>query len=312
MRPGHLLALALAAVPLAGCLNLDVFVFRAKSAAAGTDLMADSQVPERLRSFKTDVPVEGGTSVSVYVMTHDGGEGDVAEDPARKDVTIFYCHGQSNHIGTNHTRVEALWKLGYTVASVDPRGYGLTQGSAHQAGVEADLRAARAYVEGLAGVDPARFAIYGRSLGSAMCLSLLTEKDVPAVVLESPIGNMQAFVNDSLGIEAPTEWFFDASFDNFSTIQLHTGPLLVMHGDADDFVQPKYGKGVSDSADGHASPNEFWSVPGADHGDVPCLEKRSVDASKDADTRPNACAGGFDPEYFTKVTAIFDTLKPAP
>jgi pimeloyl-ACP methyl ester carboxylesterase len=282
---------------LSGCLNLDFFVFRARAAKPDEDVFTSSSVPERLRTFYDDIPSSDGVKVTMSITRHDGAPGDEG-DPARNRIGIFYCHGQSSWIGTTHPRADALWRLGYTVAVVDARGYGKTPGSPTEVTVAQDVDAARAFFEReLGGAD--KVGLYGRSLGTALCLTSAANRNPRALALESSIGALQSFVNDSLQIEAPSEWFFDSVMDNDANIQRYAGALLVMHGTADDFVQPKYGRRVFDLSDGHASPREFWSVEGANHDNVPCS-----DLSPKLDG--NGCEGSFSPEYLSRVTTLFD------
>lgn len=296
MRALRVVTLAMLALTTAGCLNLDLFVFRTKKAASDEELTKTSKIPAALWEL-VDVPSADGTPVKVFLAKHDptvaGDEG----DPARNGIGILYCHGQSNHIGTGHPRIEHLWRLGYTVAVFDPRGYGTTPGDPTEVGVYEDALAARDFLASRVG--EANVALYGRSLGSAICLSTIDERSTKALALESPIGSLQDIVNDSLAVEAPGEWFFDSVMDNDANITKHTGALLVMHGDADDFVQPKYGERIFELSEGHAHPRTFWLVEGATHGNLPCSDLT-------APNRDNDCDGGPSQAWVDRVTTFFD------
>ena len=296
MRASRLLLVA-PLVVLSGCLNLDFFVFRTRPAKPDEDVFKSSTVPERLRTFYDDIPSSDGVKVTMTIARHDGAAGDVG-DPARNRIGILYCHGQSGWIDSTHPRADALWRLGYTVAVFDARGYGKTPGTPTEVTVAQDVDAARAFFESqMGGAD--NVGLYGRSLGTALCLTSAANRGTKAIALESPIGALQSFVNDSLQVDAPSEWFFDSVMDNDANIQRYSGSLLVMHGTADDFVQPKYGQRVFDLSDGHASPRVFWSVEGANHGNVPCNDF----APK---LNGNACDSGFSAGYLERVTALFD------
>jgi pimeloyl-ACP methyl ester carboxylesterase len=291
------LALVAPLFVLSGCLNLDFFVFRTRSATPDEDTFKGSTVPERLRTYVDDIPSTDGVKVTMAIARHDGAAGDVG-DPARNRIGILYCHGQSSWIGNIHPRADALWRLGYTVAIFDPRGYGKTAGTPTEVTVAQDVDAARAFFENqMGGAD--NVGMYGRSLGTALCLGSAANRSPKALALESPIGALQSFVNDSLQIDAPSEWFFDSVMDNDVNVQRYTGSLLVMHGTADDFVQPKYGQRVFDLSDGHASPRVFWSVEGANHGNLPCNDFNPK-------LNGNACDSGFSAGYLERVTALFD------
>ena len=289
------------ALVLTGCLRLDVFVFRPKPAPEGAgDLMATSRIPADLRQELVDEIVsEDGVKVSAWMLSHRPDDGTPAERHGR---ALLYCHGNNTHIGTTVPRLDALWELGYSVLVFDARGFGKTElpstGQTEE-GVYADARAARAYLETLH--VPERIALYGRSLGSAICLRLATEK-AAALVLESPIAALQTIIDDSVAIDTPADWYVDSSMDNPATAEAFEGALLVMHGTEDDYVRPEYGEAIHDRAT-KASSRELWLVPGATHGTVPCVD-HSV-------SRPdNDCEGGFSDDWKSRTTGFLDAHLP--
>jgi pimeloyl-ACP methyl ester carboxylesterase len=285
----------LAALALvAGCLRLDVFVFRPTPAAdMDADLMADSEVPERLRE---EIWIDnGGTRVNAYVLRHDENDGTPAENHGRG---IFYCHGNSTHIGTTVPRVDALWKLGFTVINFDPRGYGKTLGDQTEVGVFSDARAARDHFVGIMGGER-NVGLYGRSLGSAVCLSVASTVETPALLLESPISSVQTIIDDSLSLDTPVDWFVDSRMDTPAMVARYSNALLIMHGLEDDYVQPKYGRQLLDLAGSPEAKKELWLVPGAHHGSVPCNAHGRTE-------RVNDCEGGFSEEYLRRVRVFYE------
>jgi pimeloyl-ACP methyl ester carboxylesterase len=296
--------LVLAAVSVAllpACLRLDTFVFRELAAPDDTaDLLAASVVPAALREeVKTAIVSADGTIVNAYLLEHALTDGTPV---ARHGVGILYVHGNNTYIGSTVPRLDALWKLGYTVLAVDTRGYGKTKGAPTEEGVYADARAARTYFEGRTdlGMSKDTVGIYGRSLGTLVATKIASETPPKALILESPVLSIQTIIDDSLTIGTPEDWYVDTFFDNEKALPGFTGALLIMHGDADDYVQPKYGERLHVVAEGHAHPNDFWLVPGANHGTVPCVSP--VEAPVDDD-----CTGGISPTYQQKVTAHYDT-----
>lgn len=288
-------SIALLALGALSCMRLDVFVFRPKPVDdPNADLMATSTVPAPLRrELKDEIVSADGTKVSAWLLTHKGDDGTPAPRHSRG---ILYCHGNHTHIGTTVPRVDVLWKLGYTVLVFDARGWGKTQGEQTEEGVYADARAARKFLEDELG-SRARVALYGRSLGSAICTKLASEDSPRALVLESPISSVQTIIDDSVGLDTPGEWYADSVMDNPLNIAAYAGALLVMHGAEDDYVQPKYGEAIRDAAV-KASPVDFWLVPGADHGTVPCVLGGSPG---------NDCAAGFSPAYLDRLSSFVDT-----
>lgn len=294
---GVLAALVLGAT---ACMRLDVFVFRALPAEdMNADLMADSIVPADLRE-ELKLPSTDGVTVNAYLLKHRPDDG---TDERRHNVGLVYCYGQANHSGTSVARTDVLWQMGYTVLVADYRGFGKTVGKPSELGIYADLAAARAHLESRSdlGLSADRVGLYGRSLGSAICLSSAAEHPTKVVVLESPISSIDQMVADSVYLEAPGGWFLDNRMDNVERIRKHKGALLVIHGTEDDYVSPAYGELLHETAQGHASPNDLWLIEGANHSTVPCVEHRSG-----ADVPRNGCAGGFSPEWKRRVGEFYD------
>lgn len=301
MRTARCLALCLFVAT--GCLRADVFVFRPKPAPEGAgDLMETSEVPAHLRHELVDEIISSdGVKVSAWLLSHEDDDG---TPTARHTYGVLYCHGNNTHIGTTVARLDALWALGYTVLAFDARGYGKTALPATgqtQVGVFADAMAARDYFVSRSdlGLSPSRVGLYGRSLGSAVCMDVATKTDAPALVLESPIGALQAMIDDSSSLDTPSDWWIDSTMDNVAMIKDFKGALLVMHGEEDDFVSPEYGEQIYEQATATAH-RKLWLVPGADHSDLPCAQHH-VDHPKGG-----GCTGGINPRWQEETVALFD------
>lgn len=300
MNARRIAAIALVAgCSFAGCLRLDVFAFRPRPVDdKSADLMAKSAVPLALREeIASAIVSPDGTVVNAYVVKHAANDGTPVERHGRG---ILYCHGNNTNIQVAVPRIDALWKLGYTVLIFDARGFGKTEGTQTEAGVFSDARAAFDYFvkRDDLGLDGARVGLYGRSLGSALCLDVATQRAAPALALESPISSLQRIIDDSTGLDTPVGWYVDAELDNPSAAAAYEGALFVMHGLEDDYVQPKYGQALYDGAT-KAKSRELWLVPGADHGNLPCASFEKVEVEHD-------CAGGTSTEWEQRVTTFFD------
>jgi pimeloyl-ACP methyl ester carboxylesterase len=285
---------------LSGCLNLDGFVWFGKKVDDPTgDLMAASIVPADLRqeifNKHSGIISADGTLVDAYLLKHKAGDG---TPESRHNIALLYCHGQSNNVKISRPRTDALWKMGYTVLAVDQRGFGKTDGVPTDPGVYADTIAAYKW---LAAQQPAfHVGVYGRSLGTAICLKAAVDQGTKALALESPIASIRNIIDDSTTLSMPSDFYVDPILDNLATIPSFKGNLLIMHGTADTYVPPKYGQQLHDLAQGHAARNTFWLVTGADHGTVPCVGKTPAAVSND-------CVDGFSRDYTDTVTALFDT-----
>jgi hypothetical protein len=286
----------LAALALAGCLRLDVFLFQGEPVADDVNLMANApEIPaDLLQELRGPVVAADGTVVDAYYAAHRADDGTPV---ARHATGILYCHGNAANIGHYAPRVQALWRLGWSVLVFDYPGYGKTKGTTTEDGVYAATRAAYDWLKARPGLQ--KVDVYGWSLGSAAAAQLAVEKAPPLLALESPFRSVAGLADDSAAVEAPGEWFADAVMDTVGKIPRFTGGLLVLHGKADTFVRPANGQAVYDAALGHANPAWLDLVDGATHSTVPCV-------SHDDPAVPGGCNGGFTAAYEQTVGDFFD------
>src|SRR5689334_11825079 len=87
---------------------------------------------------------------------------------------------------------QALAAAGFTVLVMDYRGYGGNPGSPSQRGLARDVRAARAYLAGEAGIAPDRTIYFGESLGAAVVTELAAAHPPAGLVLRSPFTDLAA------------------------------------------------------------------------------------------------------------------------
>jgi pimeloyl-ACP methyl ester carboxylesterase len=291
------------------CMGLDDFLFAPTLAAAGDDLFAHAtNVPKPLRQELTnEIITSDGVPISAWALVHDS---NTALDPtpaARHGIGILYCHGNNQNLRRFALRAQALWELGYTVLAFDYRGYGKTPGTPSEQGTYKDGRAARQYLTSPQGLNIAadKVALYGYSLGAAICSQLAVESPTRALVLEAPFASIGQLIGDDVSLNVSQNGFTDAVYDTRAKISRFQGDLLIMHGDNDRYLMPSYGQQVAQAAT-HAAHVTFIPVPLADHETVPCLikNKRSSVAG--------GCLGGIDPHYTSWVSTLIDgALAPA-
>jgi fermentation-respiration switch protein FrsA (DUF1100 family) len=259
------LAAALGCAPA----KLDSFLYDPLPAPAGGYQLPQSVIPaeEALR-----VPTPDGQTLQGYFVPSGG---------ARPDVTVIYFHGQSENVGSSWQRLEYLYPLGYNIAAVDGRGYGLSTGSPDEPGLDIDVRAIWDALAARPGLDQRHFVIYGRSLGAALAVELATARTPGVLVTESAFASVAALVSDGVYVDFPRSFVASSSWDNLGKIGRVAVPFLALHGDVDDYVLTRYSVELADAH--RAAEPEFATslvlVPGADHSDVP--EKMGLDAYRE-------------------------------
>ena len=188
--------------------------------------------------------------------------------------TIVFLHGNAQNVSSHIGSVLWMPAAGLNVFLVDYRGYGTSEGSPDIAGVHDDAEAAIRRAATLPGVDPARLAVFGQSLGGAIAASatMHARRDVSvrALVLDSAFSDFRGIAREKLGSLWLT-WLFQAPLaatvsDDMRPLEalgtLYDVPILVVHGDADDIIPVEHALRLHEAA-GPAA--QLWLVPGAGH-----------------------------------------------
>ena len=190
--------------------------------------------------------------------------GDAATDKGNADITLLWFHGNAGNIGH---RVDDLalfhHLLGVNVLIFDYRGYGNSRGKPSERGVYEDSRAALAYLTAREGVNPDRIVYYGRSLGAAVAVELALHRRPYGMVLYSPFTSL-ADMGAALYTFSPVRLLAGNRLDSLARIKQYDGPLLVIHGEADEIIPIAQGRALYQAA---AGPKSFYQVPGAYHND---------------------------------------------
>ena len=147
------------------------------------------------------------------------------------------------------------------------RRYGGNAGAPTQSGLEADARAARAYLARRPDVDAARLVYFGESLGAAVAVGLATEHPPAALVLRSQFTSM-ADVGAVHYPILPVRLLLRDRYDSIGRIRRITAPLLVIAGSRDSIVPLDQSRRLYEAA---AEPKTLMVIDGADHNDAALL-----------------------------------------
>ena len=110
--------------------------------------------------------------------------------PAGRPV-ILYLHGNGGNLANRIPRLLAFAKAGWGVLMPEYRGYGGNPGEPSAEGFDLDARAAAAFLD-TAGIPPARWVMYGESIGTGVAVRLAAERPIGALILESPYTSITA------------------------------------------------------------------------------------------------------------------------
>jgi fermentation-respiration switch protein FrsA (DUF1100 family) len=184
--------------------------------------------------------------------------------PAHEDrPTVLVANGNGGHRGLRAPLGRALMREGLGVLLFDYRGYGGTAGSPSQTGLAQDIRAAREYLVGPAGVATDRLIYYGESLGCAVAADLAREHPPAALALRSPFTTL-ADVGRAHYPFLPVGLLLRDRYSVLDVVSASDVPVLVVLGTRDRTVPPEMSRAVARAARGDV---RLVEVPGADHND---------------------------------------------
>jgi len=193
-----------------------------------------------------------------------------ASSPADPPKTILLSHGNGEHIG--HIRVLAReWNdLGFHVLTYDYRGYGDSEGSPSERGVERDIQAAWDWLTTAKNIPPGEIILYGRSVGGGPSCWLAEQVDCAGLVLESNFTSL--FRVPLRGKRFP---FIDP-FPSIERLPNINCPLLIVHGTEDELIHPFHAEQNYAAA---VEPKTLLWIDRAGHND---LHQRTGTAYEDA------------------------------
>jgi alpha-beta hydrolase superfamily lysophospholipase len=214
-------------------------------------------IPEAKREFVT--MTSQGRKIYGYFIKSDG---------TNPTITILYFHGNWDHLQYYWPRAELLYKAGCNVFIFDYQGYGMSDGSPSEQSLYADCRAALDYVLSRNDVSRSRLVFFGYSLGCAGAIDLASYTFSPsALCLEAPYASSSALLQSGTLLNIPNSYVMRGEYNNAEKIKKVQSPVLVIHGEADNFIDlEKNGAVVFNNAN---SPKLLIRVPGADHEGIP-------------------------------------------
>jgi uncharacterized protein len=185
------------------------------------------------------------------------------EDPSAR-AQVIYWHGNGGNLSVWLPVITDLRARGFSILVVDYRGYGASSGTPSERGIYKDADAVTQYFDRHLRKTGVPTVYWGRSLGCAAGSYGATVKAPDGLVLESPFPDVASlFAGNPL--MRVLSVFSSYSFATSQHLVKYSGPLLVVHGDADSIVPFAAGKQVFERAPSAAK--TFAVLPGADHND---------------------------------------------
>jgi fermentation-respiration switch protein FrsA (DUF1100 family) len=173
---------------------------------------------------------------------------------------VLFLHGQGSNLASrlNILHYDQLSRLGLNVLAPEYRGFGGVEGVPSEAGLAEDARAAYDYLRGDLHVDPRRIVIYGWSLGSAVAVTLSSQADEGAVILEGAPASVLA-IGQQRYPYFPIRLLIRNPFDSIARIDRIGSPVLFIHSPEDTTIPIGEGRRLFAAA---REPKQFVEVAG--------------------------------------------------
>ncbi|CAL1261153.1 unnamed protein product [Larinioides sclopetarius] len=160
--------------------------------------------------------------------------------------TILYFHGNAGNIGHRLPNAQGLYQFcGCNILLLEYRGYGHSEGVPSEEGLYLDAQAGMKFLLQVPYIDKSKIIVFGRSLGGAVAIDLVTHsefaKHVLALIVENTFTSIpdvaKAMFNSKLINCLPT-WAFKNQFLSLKKIKRVKTPSLFISGKADAIIPP--------------------------------------------------------------------------
>lgn len=176
-------------------------------------------------------------------------------------LATLFLHGNAGNVTHRFETMERIAEAGSSVLVIDYRGYGKSEGRPTESGLYTDAAAGYDWLAAR-GYRPEQIVLHGESLGTAVAVELAARRGSRGLVLEAPFTSARDVASGVLPLIGPA---LISGFDSARRIRSVRVPLLVIHGDRDDIIDPALGRRLFALAN---EPKTLWVVTGAGHNDL--------------------------------------------
>jgi pimeloyl-ACP methyl ester carboxylesterase len=196
--------------------------------------------------------------------TADGGRvrGWLVGTAAGRAPLVVYYGGNAEEVSWQAR--EPGWPEDWSLALVNYRGYGASEGKPSERALFADALVAFDALARRPDVDASRIVLFGRSLGSAVATHVAAERPVTGAILVSPFGSMVE-VGRHHYPWLPVGLLLRHPFDARSRAPAIRVPMLTIVAERDAIIPPAHSKRLFDAWGG---PKRWVAIRGADHNDL--------------------------------------------
>lgn len=180
--------------------------------------------------------------------------------------SLIFFHGNAGNLLDRRDFVQALHlNLAVNLLIFDYRGYGQSPGNPSESALVQDSLTAIRYLQLHPQINPKQIFYFGRSLGGAIALQASLTIPPRGLIIESSFSSMTEMAKIIYPFLPLPKNLLKYKFESHEFIQKVHVPLLVLHGDQDQFVPLSQGKKLFAQAN---EPKYFYTIEKADHSDT--------------------------------------------
>ena len=186
----------------------------------------------------------------------------VRPDSSQQVPAVLYFGGNAEEVSWMAEEAPRFGRAALVL--VNYRGYGRSEGKPGEHALFDDATAVFDRVAARPDVDAGRIVAHGRSLGTAVAVSLATRRPVCAVLLTSPFDSVSALARRSFPW-LPVQWLLRHRFESARLAPSIGLPLLVLAAEHDRIVPPEHSRLLVEA---WAGPKRLVELSGVDHVDI--------------------------------------------
>jgi uncharacterized protein len=164
---------------------------------------------------------------------------------------VLFLHGNAATVAAkvNIAHYAELRTLGLNVMAPEYRGFGGLGGLPTEPVLAADAQAAYDYLRQVRRVPASRLVIYGWSLGSAVAVTLASQVEAAALILEGAPSSVVSVAQQQYPF-FPIRLIMRNHFDSISKIDRVRAPVLFLHSPEDAVIPIAEGRKLYEAAPG--------------------------------------------------------------
>jgi len=240
------IAIGLAALIVASCVFQERLIFFRRPPAPAPQLRQPAVLEEIvLRSAE-------GTKLHGWLARYREGRAPLLIYFGGNAEEISWLVGESHRFG------------GWSVLSLNYRGYGLSEGAPGEKALFADALVIYDYARSRPDVNPERIVLAGRSLGTGVAVHVASRRSAAGLVLVTPFDSLAA-VGASHYPFLPVRWMLRHRFDSLALAPSIRSPVLMIAAGRDSIIPARHARRLYEA---WAGPRDWVVLPEADHNDV--------------------------------------------